>query len=193
MMSDTVLQAADVTLAADSNQVLNYKRDPYNYITQLFGEQLPAIKNGLFNVHMSRGIIIQPHWHTNVTETVFVISGEVITAVFNPFARKLMVYHLRPGQVSIFPKGWFHWIIAESSQAHILTIFDHPTPDIVFGSDFLRAVPKEVMERAYCVNAEDYAKAVAPITESLILGPPPGCMQRSVDPTGMHHDARLYY
>lgn len=40
MMSDTVLQAADVTLAADSNQVLNYKRDPYNYITQLFGEQL---------------------------------------------------------------------------------------------------------------------------------------------------------
>lgn len=84
-MLDPVLQAPDLKLAADSNQVLNYKRDANNYITQLFGEQLPAIRNGFFNAHMSRGFIVQPHWHTNVTEMIFVISGELIASVFDPF------------------------------------------------------------------------------------------------------------
>ena len=174
-MIDAVLQSPNLCLAADSNQVLNYKRDPHNYITQLFGEQLPAIKTGLFNVHLSKGVIVTPHWHTNVNETVFVISGEVITSVFNPFTQRLMTYHLKPGQVSLLPKGWFHWIIAECDHTHILTIFDQPTPDIIYGSDFLRCIPKEVMQRAYCINEQDYAKAVAPIQESVILGPPIGC------------------
>jgi oxalate decarboxylase/phosphoglucose isomerase-like protein (cupin superfamily) len=174
-MIDAVLQSPDLRLAADSTQVINYKRDPYNYISQLFAEQLPAIKTGLFNVHMSKGIIVQPHWHTNVNETVFVINGEIITSVFDPFTQKLMTYQLKPGQVSLLPKGWFHWIIAATDQAHFLTIFDQPTPDIVYGSDFLRSIPKEVIQRAYCVNEEDYAKAIAPIRESVILGPPIGC------------------
>ncbi|MBW7458776.1 cupin domain-containing protein [Paenibacillus sepulcri] len=179
-MTDAILQSPDLSLAADSNRVLNYKRDPQNYITQLFGPQFPAIKNGFFNVHVSKGIIVQPHWHTNVTEMVIVISGEVVTSVFNPFTQKLMTYCLKPGQVSLFPKGWFHWIICESDHAHILTVFDQPTPDIVYGSDFLRSIPKEVMQRAYCINEEDYAKAVAPIRESVILGPPPGCFQNTM-------------
>jgi quercetin dioxygenase-like cupin family protein len=176
-MNESVLQSPDLTLKADSNEVVNYKRDPQNYITQLFAEQFPAIKTGLFNVHMSKGTIIQPHWHTNVTETVFVVSGKVKTSVFNPFTRELMTYKLRPGQVSVFPKGWFHWIVAKSDNVHILTIFDRPTPDIVYGSDFLRATPKEIMRRAYGVNEEDYANAVAPIQESVIFGPPFGDMK----------------
>ncbi|CAH1195378.1 hypothetical protein PAECIP111893_00683 [Paenibacillus plantiphilus] len=177
-MEDCVLQDPNLKLAADSNQVLNYKRDQCNYITQLFGQQLPAIKNGFFNIHMTKGIIVQPHWHTNVTEMIVVISGEVLTSVFNPFTQRVMTYHLKPGQVSILPKGWFHWIIALTDHAYLLAIFDQPTPDIVFGSDFLRCIPKEVIARAYCVNEHEYAKAVAPIQESLILGPPPGCCIR---------------
>lgn len=89
-VTDSILQSPNLTLCADSNEVLNFKRDSHNYITQLFGEQLPAIRTGLFNVHLTKGIIIQPHWHTNVTELVFVISGEVMTSVFDPFTQKLM-------------------------------------------------------------------------------------------------------
>ncbi|WP_067617304.1 cupin domain-containing protein [Alicyclobacillus acidiphilus] len=173
-MDDSLLQSPNLELAADSNVFVNYQRDSHNYITQLFGEQFPAITNGFFNVHMTKGIVIQPHWHTNATETVIVITGSVKTSVFNPFTQKLMVYKLGPGQVSVFPKGWFHWIVARSNDVHLLTIFDRPTPDIVYGSDFLRAIPKEVMNRAYGINEEDYAAAVAPVQESVILGPPLG-------------------
>ncbi|MBB6672054.1 cupin domain-containing protein [Cohnella nanjingensis] len=175
------LMSPSLTLMADSNEVVNYKRDPHNYITQLFAAQFPPIQNGFFNVRLSRGIIVQPHWHTNVTELVFVISGEAVTSVFNPFTQRLMTYRLGPGQVAQFPKGWFHWIVALSDEAQLLTIFDQPTPDVVYGSDFLRFLPKEIAGRAYCVDEAAYAEAVAPIRESVILGPPPGCMQREED------------
>lgn len=51
-MTNPILQSPNVQLAADSTAVLNYQRDSRNYITQLFGPQLPTIKNGFFNVHM---------------------------------------------------------------------------------------------------------------------------------------------
>ncbi|SDS87797.1 Cupin [Paenibacillaceae bacterium GAS479] len=174
-----LLQSPSLNLSADSNTTVNYKRDADNYITQLFAEQLPAVQTGFFNVHMSKDKIVQPHWHTNVSELVIVICGEVVTTVFNPFTQKLMTYRLGPGQVSMFPKGWFHWIVTLSDNTHFLTVFDGPTPDIVYGSDFLRFTPKEIMNLAYCVDEEAYAKAVAPIKESIILGPPPGCVKAS--------------
>ncbi|QWU16110.1 Cupin [Paenibacillus sophorae] len=177
------LSSPTLTLTADSNMYINYQADAHNYLTQVFGAQLPANPTGLFNVHMTRGFIVQPHWHTNATELVFVISGEIMTSVFNPCTQQLMTYRLTPGQVSVLPKGWFHWIVVLSEQTHFLTIFDVPTPDVVYGSDFLKAIPPEVLNRAYCVGEEDYKKAVAPLQESVILGPPPGCVCGNVPPS----------
>lgn len=178
-MVHSVLQSPDLQLAADSNQVLNYRRDQCNYITQMFGEQLPAISTGFLNVYLSKGVIVQPHWHTNANELVIVICGEVLTSVFNPFTRKLMTYRLSAGQVAQLPKGWFHWIIALSEQAYLITVFDQPTPDIVYGSDFLRSIPPEVLNLAYCISGSAYAQVVTPIQESVVLGPPLGCPQPS--------------
>ncbi|MFS0868317.1 cupin domain-containing protein [Paenibacillus xylanilyticus] len=180
-MINPILQSPNVQLAGDSNAVLNYQRDSRNYVTQLFGEQLPAIQNGFFNVHMSKGIIVQPHWHTNVTEMIVLISGEITTSVFDPFTRRRINYHLKPGQVSIFPKGWFHWFVADTDDVHLLTIFDQPTPDIVLGADFLAATPPEVAHRAYCIDEEAYAKAIASIKNDAILGPPIGCVDSVSD------------
>ncbi|WP_320416895.1 cupin domain-containing protein [Paenibacillus polygoni] len=185
MNKDPILKSPNLNLSADSNKTINYKRDANNYITQVFGEQLPAIKTGFFNIHMNKGFIVQPHWHTNVNELVFVISGEVVTSVFDPFTQKLKSYRIKPGQVSMLPLGWFHWIVAMKDNTHFLTIFDEATPDIVYGSDFLRFTPKGIMSLAYCVDEEKYAAAVAPIQESIILGPPLGCKKRtdSADPS----------
>lgn len=174
-MINPILKSPNVPLAADSNAVVNYRRDPNNYVTQLFGEQLPTIENGFFNVYLSKGIIVRPHWHPNVTEMVVVISGEITASVFNPFTRERITYRLKPGQVVVFPKGWFHWFVAETDGVYVLTIFDQPTPDIVFGADFLAATPPEVAHRAYCLDEEAYAKAAASIQNDAILGPNIGC------------------
>ncbi|BAD65913.1 glucose-6-phosphate isomerase [Shouchella clausii] len=183
-MNTSVLQSPSLNLAGDSTRTLNYQRDPQNYITQLFAAQLPAIPTGFFNVHMSTGIVITPHWHTNASELVFVICGKVQASVFNPFSQKLLTYELVPGQAVVLPKGWFHWIVALTDGTHLLTIFDKPTPDIVYGSDFLRFLPGSMMELAYCVNGNAYENVVAPIQESVILGPPTWCNEKGQHPKG---------
>ncbi|WP_371822877.1 cupin domain-containing protein [Cohnella sp. LGH] len=172
-----ILMSPNLNLAADSNTAVNYVLNACNYVTQVFGTQLPAISTGLFNVHMSQGIVVQPHWHTNADELVFVIAGEATVSVFNPFTQRLMTYLLKPGQVCQLPKGWFHWIVAMTDKTHLLTIFDQPTPDVVFGSDFIRAIPPEVIQRAYCIPAAEYARVISPLQSSVIFGPPPECGQ----------------
>ncbi|KAA9006504.1 cupin domain-containing protein [Paenibacillus spiritus] len=174
-MHNELLQSPDLTLAADSNVTLYYKRDDRNYVTELFGKEFPAIVNGFFSIHLDKGFVVQPHWHPSVNEMVYVICGEVKTTVFNPFTQHRMTYCLRPGQVAVFPKGWFHWIVGVGEHSHFLTIFDRPTADVVLGSDFLRCTPPEIMNMAYCIDPAKYAEAVSPITESVILGPPLCC------------------
>lgn len=174
-----VLQSPSLNLSADSTHKVNYAKNDQNVVTQLFAEQLPAVKTGFFNIRMSQGVVVSPHWHTNATELVFVISGELQTSVFNPYSQQLMTYRLKPGQVSQFPLGWFHWLVALTDHTQLLTIFDVPTPDIVYGGDFLRNLPPEVASRAFCVNPVAYAQAVAPIQKPTVLGPPPGCSPAS--------------
>lgn len=53
-----------------------------------------------------------------------------------------------------------------------MAIFDRPNSDIVYAADFLRFTPKEIMGLAYGVNPEEFAQAVAPIRQSVVLGPP---------------------
>ncbi|MDR0269653.1 cupin domain-containing protein [Paenibacillus sp.] len=181
-----------LNLSADASEAVNYRRDPRNYITQLFAAQLPVVKTGFFNVYMSQGVMVNPHWHTNADELVVVITGEVVTSVFNPYTQKLISYQLKPGQVSQFPKGWFHWLVSLTDNTFIMTIFDVPTPDVVYASDFLRFIPKEVAERAYCVNPEEFAKAVAPITQSVILGPPVNCGNSGIPSDSMQQQSPQY-
>lgn len=181
-----LLSSPDLNLMGDSNLCMNYQRDPCNYITQLFGTQLPAIPTGFFNVHMTKGMIVQPHWHPNCTEVVIVIDGCVLTSVFNPFTRRLMTYQLGPGQVVVFPRGWFHWIVTLSEHTYFLTIFDVPTPDIVMGADFLKCIPVEVLNRAFCIDEAAYQAATAPMKESVLIGPPPGCIPQHSHPVPFH-------
>ena len=119
-----MFNSSDLVLAADSTHKVNFVCDSQNYITQLFQEQLPSIQTGILNVHLSKGCIVEPHWDTNAAELTFVISGEIMTSVFNPSIQQLMTYKLKPGQASQFPKGWFHWIVALSDHVHFLAIFD---------------------------------------------------------------------
>ena len=166
------LTSPSLNLSADSNEVVTYRRDSRNYITQLFSPQLPAAETGFFNIRMSRGVMITPHWHTNTNEMVVVITGEATTSVFNPNTQRLMTYRLGPGQVAQFPKGWFHWVVSLADDTFIMAIFDRPNSDIVYAADFLRYTPKEIMGMAYGVDPEGLAQAAASIKQSVILGPP---------------------
>lgn len=51
--------------------------------------------------------------------------------------------------------------------------------------------PGQVIQRAYCINEKDYAKAVAPLKESVLLGPPPGCAVAGAAENAFHANGQV--
>lgn len=155
---------------------LVFKKNDRNYINELSVKQLNTLGNvSLLDIFLSTGNIIEPHIHQNASELVYVISGEAVVSLINPFTRELVNMTVKPGQVANVPQGWWHYEIANVDNTHILAIFDAPVPEAIFGSDFLRLTPASVLAHTYCLDEAMVKETLAPITGTVAIGPPEGC------------------
>jgi oxalate decarboxylase/phosphoglucose isomerase-like protein (cupin superfamily) len=156
----------------DLKRNLTVRRDN-SFLYEVTCTQIPMMQVlSLGDLYLTKGHLREPHWHPNADELDYVISGEVTISILNPDTLHVCNYHLKPGQVTFIPKGWFHWIIPDTADAHMLVYFNDGKIESVEGSDVLRLTPPEVFQQAYDVHARQFAKEVAPITETLNIGPP---------------------
>ncbi|WP_413004224.1 cupin domain-containing protein [Paenibacillus sp. 1P03SA] len=150
-----------------------YKRNEDNVAYEVTSTQLPPMTGGAFtDLRLGRGHIREPHWHPNAWELHVIVSGEAEISVMCPDNPRLVNYRAKEGQVVFVPTGWWHWITPVSEKVHLHGFFNHDQPETVYGSDILRLTPPEVLQNAYNVNAALAGKALAPITESVRIGPP---------------------
>jgi oxalate decarboxylase/phosphoglucose isomerase-like protein (cupin superfamily) len=171
------LSSPSLDLFYDLKNATYFKQNEKNFIYELTATQLPVLQNlALLDIYLSQGHIVEPHWHPNAAELVYAIQGELIISVLNPFTLQVLTYCIKPPQVVNVPMGWWHWEIANTDNTHVLAIFDNNSPQVVFGSDVLKKTPKEVFQLAYCVNGEQLAQVLKPITETVVIGPPSGCV-----------------
>ncbi|WP_276912635.1 cupin domain-containing protein [Aneurinibacillus aneurinilyticus] len=109
--------------------------------------QLPAMQGiavtDLLLTHNNKG---EPHWHPNAGELDYIISGEVVTSVVDPYTLQLLQYHVKPGQVVFIPMGWWHWITPISEKAHLLVIYNNDNPKTVKSSDVLQLIPPDALK-----------------------------------------------
>jgi hypothetical protein len=160
----------------DLNKNVFYKIDNQNYITALTIQQLNTLGNSaLLDIFLSTGVTVEPHIHQNATELVYCISGSAIVSIINPFTKELLNYPITPGQVANVPQGWWHYEIATVDHTHLLAVFDAPMIDTIFGSDIFRLTPSRVLAHTYCLDEATVKQAFAPITKTVILGPPSDC------------------
>jgi oxalate decarboxylase/phosphoglucose isomerase-like protein (cupin superfamily) len=156
----------------DLQRNLTVRRD-HSFLYEVTCAQIPMMQVlSLGDLYLTKGHMREPHWHPNADELDYVISGEVSVSILNPNTLQVCNYRLKPGQVTFIPKGWFHWIIPVTEEAHMLVYFNDGKIESVEGSDVLRLTPPEVFQQAYDIHARQFAKEVAPITETLTIGPP---------------------
>jgi hypothetical protein len=96
--------------------------------------------------------------------------------LINPFTKELRNFPIQPGQVANVPQGWWHYEIATVDNTHLLAIFDAPVPEFIPGSDLLRLTPANVFAHTYCLNEAKVKDTLAPITKTVVIGPPSDCM-----------------
>ncbi|EEL50787.1 MULTISPECIES: cupin domain-containing protein [Bacillus cereus group] len=155
-----------------------FKKDGQNYINVLGIKQLNTLDNtSLLDIFLSAGNVVEPHVHQNAAELVYCISGAAVVSLLNPFTNQILNLPIKPGQVANIPQGWWHYEIASVDNTHLLAIFNAPTPEVIFGSDILRLTPSNVMAHTYCLDEQEWKKAISPIQSATVIGPPANCNQ----------------
>lgn len=153
-----------------------FKKDNWNYINALSINQLNTLGNvSLLDIFLSTGNVIEPHTHQNATELVYCVSGAAVVSMINPFSKELLNFPIQPGQVANVPQGWWHYEVATTDQTHLIAIFDAPVPQFIGGSDLLRLTPASVFAHTYCLNEAMVKETLAPITDTVVIGPPNNC------------------
>lgn len=166
----------DVQFFYDLSRNTTTKKDNQNFINTLSVQQLNTLGNvSLLDIYLSKSNIVEPHVHQNASELVYLVSGAAVVSLLNPFTKKLINIPVRPGQVANIPQGWWHYEIATEDNTHILAIFDAPVPEFIAGSDILRLTPASIFAHSYCLDEAKVKEALAPITDTVVIGPPSGC------------------
>jgi oxalate decarboxylase/phosphoglucose isomerase-like protein (cupin superfamily) len=160
----------------DLNKNTTFKKDNRNFINILSIEQLNTLGNvSLLDIYLSRSNVVEPHIHQNASELVYCISGSAVVSIINPFTKQLLNFPIQPGQVANVPQGWPHYEIATVDNTHLLAIFDAPVPEFIGLSDMLRLTPPGVLAHTYCLNEQMVKETLAPITDTVFIGPPANC------------------
>jgi oxalate decarboxylase/phosphoglucose isomerase-like protein (cupin superfamily) len=168
-----------VQFSYDLSNNTTFKKDAYNYINELSIMQLNTLENiSLLDIYLSTANVVEPHYHQNAAELVYCISGAAVVSLINPFTNILLHYPLTPGQVANVPQGWWHYEVATTDNTHLLAIFDAPIPDTIFGSDILRLTPTNVLAHTYCLNQAKLNDTLAPIQNTVLIGPPCDCQKQ---------------
>jgi len=160
-----------------------FKKDDRNLINALSINQLNTLGNtSLLDIYLSKSNVVEPHTHQNASELVYCISGAAVVSLINPFTKELLNFPIQPGQVANVPQGWWHYEIATEDNTHLLAIFDAPIPEFIPGSDVLRLTPAHVLAHTYCLDEAKVKETLAPITQTVVIGPPADCRKPSTRP-----------
>ncbi len=175
---------AQFTFDLSNNQL--FKRNDQNYINELSIDELNTLDNtSVLDIHLSEGYIVEPHYHQEATELIYCIRGGVTVSMINPSTKKLHSYRITANQVVNVPQGWWHYIVSDADRTQILGIFNAPKPKVILGSDILNGTPTNIIADTYCVDEKEWKAAIAPIPESVFIGPPKNCQREK------KHDHKL--
>ncbi|WP_110929654.1 cupin domain-containing protein [Bacillus massiliglaciei] len=188
----------------DVNQNRLNTRNAENFINRLGRDNLNTLGDvSLLDIYLSKGHYVEPHYHQNAAELVYCISGAAQVSLINPFTNKVFNIPIKPGQVANIPQGWWHWEMATKERTHLLTIFDAPYPEYIFGSDILTKTPIEVLAKTYCLDPQLLKKTLAPLrNRTIVIGPPDECFKKPVrnntavyyqDPGSSFHQQPYHY
>ncbi|SDZ57415.1 Cupin [Evansella caseinilytica] len=149
-----------------------FVRDERNFVLYQTVKHLPAMQGlSLADVFLDRGHSIEPHWHPNANELLYMVNGEIVEYIFNPFTSQLLHYRLGPQQSVYIPMGWWHWTIAITDRTRFVATFDNKEFEVTYGSDILRKTPPEVFQMVYGIDAAQWANVIRPINQTVVIGP----------------------
>ena len=96
--SYTDLNPGNLQFTFNLNNDVFYKKDDDNYINRLSVKDVNTLGNSsLLDIFLSRGNVVEPHYHQNASELVYCISGSAVVSLLNPFTNEFLHFPIDPG------------------------------------------------------------------------------------------------
>lgn len=113
---------------------------------------------------------VEPHWHTNAGELIYIVKGHTRITVLSPEG-KTEVMEVRGGEGAFAPASYFHNIENVGKEnAEIIAFFNHAEPDYIGIGEVIGAHSNEVLGSIFKVKPS-YFETLKKPTGPLVIVP----------------------
>lgn len=132
---------------------------------------LPVLEGlGLLAFGLKPKGIVEPHWHTNAGELVYIIKGETRITVLSPDG-KVDVLEVKAGEGAFAPASYFHLIEnSGGDDVEVMAFFNHAQPDYIGIGEVVGAYSNDLLASVFNVDPNYFAQLKKP-QEPLVIVP----------------------
>lgn len=132
---------------------------------------LPILQGlGILGFGLNPKGIVEPHWHTNAGELVYIVKGKTRITVLSPDG-KVEVMEVGAGQGAFAPASHFHNIEnIGPDNVEVIAFFNHENPDYLGVGEVVGSFSNEVLSSVFNVS-EDYFNKFKKPEEPLVIVP----------------------
>lgn len=114
--------------------------------------------------------IVEPHWHTNAGELVYIVKGKTRITVLAPNG-KVEILNVNEGEGAFAPASYFHNIEnIGSDEVEVIAFFSHDSPDYIGIGEVVGAYSNELLASVFN-TPQEYFDSLKKPDEPLIIVP----------------------
>ncbi len=132
---------------------------------------LPVLEGlGILGFGLNPRGVVEPHWHTNAGELVYIVKGQTRITLLSPDG-KTQVLNVSGGEGAFAPASHFHNIEnMGSDSAEVLAFFSHAEPDYIGIAEVMGSISTPTLASLFNVSPS-YFDSFRKISEPLVIVP----------------------
>lgn len=132
---------------------------------------LPILQGlGILGFGLNPKGIVEPHWHTNAGELVYIVKGKTKITVLSPDGN-VDVLEVKGGEGAFAPASHFHNIEnVGPDEVEVVAFFNHDAPDYIGIGEVMGSYSNELLTSVFN-TAPDYWDALKKTEEPLVIVP----------------------
>lgn len=153
---------------AESNKALTTKG---GYLQIGTKRTLPILEGlGILRFGLNPGGVVEPHWHTNAGELVYIVKGQTKITVLSPDG-KVETMEVKGGEGAFAPASFFHNIQnIGSDEVEVIAFFSDAEPDYIGIGEVFGSYSNETLGSIFDV-APNYFDTFKKPNEPLVIVP----------------------
>lgn len=124
---------------------------------------------GILGFGLNQKGVVEPHWHTNAGELVYIVKGKTVITVLSPDGH-VETMEVNAGEGAFAPASHFHNIENVGTEdVEVIAYFSHADPDYIGIGEALGAFPNDVLTSVFNVSPDYFNHFKKPMGPEIIV------------------------